>query len=735
MVGRLKFDKMAKMDLVSSPVLAYKLTQEEFDPDKYVKDICGNCNTHVELKEHQKKIKTLNEETAATLKRNVYRNYQQFIETSREISYLEAEMYQLSHLLTDQKSNLSTQLEMSLFGRSESIVSVDISDGQPSESDSYDEIMSLLENIDGLSSVLDVHDHNCLMEGDLLEIDQDSLGAVERVKGFLLDDFLVTACFVSNRLGPGRFKLKSVFEVDNVGVVNVHDMEGLRDAFRIMNFPTGETFTYQADDSQIKAKWLAKLEQTRQTFKLQLQKEVSAQSHMTLEQYDKEKNPFYDSGEEEEDDNIFETESSPTVVSKSDLLAVEWLRDVPDDLDVCIAQRDFEGAMSLIEKVNDYLKDSPSSLALNEVRSRVDHRVKQLSEALMTELEANQSILLHGGPQSSRRAVLLLNKLGKAHQACNLFLRNRSEAMKQSFRQLKIEGATALYITKLSNVFFTSLIECHKQFCKLFSECKGFKSAFIVWTNDELEYFVSKFSRQVFHCDITLSAIGICIGIATRHCNKLQENGLDLTFSMKKMLLENIKDAIYESHRHHVEAIKHRVVEEQWQPLNYSLRHDELDSLIFEMESMGVVTFNTVIIVEGSKCTVRLSNSTITFIKSVCGFVYDCLQLYSQELHQNIIHCLHNLFETQVSLFRSKLETGHRIEQSHFIIENATFVLETVLPVVEDTLKNRLRYVPDQMQSLHSEMAKLTSLAENLASKKSEKADASKKNPAVKSSV
>lgn len=35
---------------------------------------------------------------------------------------------------------------------------------------------------------------------------------------------------------------------------------------------------------------------------------------------------------------------------QSDLLAVEWLRDIPDDLDVCIAQRDFEGAMSLIEK-------------------------------------------------------------------------------------------------------------------------------------------------------------------------------------------------------------------------------------------------------------------------------------------------------------------------------------------------------------------------------------------------
>ena len=33
-------------------------------------------------------------------------------------------------------------------------------------------------------------------------------------------------------------------------------------------------------------------------------------------------------------------------------MAVEWLRDIPDDLDVCIAQRDFEGAMTLIEKGN-----------------------------------------------------------------------------------------------------------------------------------------------------------------------------------------------------------------------------------------------------------------------------------------------------------------------------------------------------------------------------------------------
>lgn len=45
----------------------------------------------------------------------------------------------------------------------------------------------------------------------------------------------------------------------------------------------------------------------------------------------------------------------------------------------------------------------------------------------MTELEANQSILLHGGPQSSRRAVLLLNKLGKSHQVAMMDAYNMTQ--------------------------------------------------------------------------------------------------------------------------------------------------------------------------------------------------------------------------------------------------------------------------------------------------------------------
>lgn len=33
-----------------------------------------------------------------------------------------------------------------------------------------------------------------------------------------------------------------------------------------------------------------------------------------------------------------------------DMLDVDWLKEIPDDLDVCIAQRDFDGAVDLIDK-------------------------------------------------------------------------------------------------------------------------------------------------------------------------------------------------------------------------------------------------------------------------------------------------------------------------------------------------------------------------------------------------
>ena len=58
-------------------------------------------------------------------------------------------------------------------------------------------------------------------------------------------------------------------------------------------------------------------------------------------------------------------------------------------------------------------------------------------------------------------------------QACDLFLKNRSASIKQSLRQLRIEGATSMYITKLCGVFFNHIIETGKEFRFTFAENQG----------------------------------------------------------------------------------------------------------------------------------------------------------------------------------------------------------------------------------------------------------------------
>jgi len=80
------------------------LESPNFDPQSYVKQLSQQSDGDRDLQEHRQKIQTLADETAQNLKKNVYKNYRQFIETAKEISYLESEMYQLSHILTEQKS-------------------------------------------------------------------------------------------------------------------------------------------------------------------------------------------------------------------------------------------------------------------------------------------------------------------------------------------------------------------------------------------------------------------------------------------------------------------------------------------------------------------------------------------------------------------------------------------------------------------------------------------------------
>ncbi|XP_078372315.1 exocyst complex component 8-like [Oculina patagonica] len=718
-----------KMDDVS-PQLASKFTSSSFDPEKYVRDLSAQCDTDAELQDHRKRIQTLSEETAVSLKKNVYKNYMQFIETSKEISYLEAEMYQLGHFLAEQKSILSSQQDMSLFGTQESSSST-----KPSKKD--EKGSSSIESVEGLASVLDITDVNCVFEGDLVEVDPETFLPRSKVHAFLLHDSMVVANIIQNRRGPVRFKFQCLFELENVAVVNMTSADGLKDAFKIFLFP--ETHVYQAESKQIKKEWLDRIEECKKNFKLKLEQEFtqgdievasegtctsSENTNPFLEEtgknpfLDDDKNPFTNDDDsknpfkESNSTNPFDEDEEPIASSSpasgsSKLVKVGkgWLRDLPEDLDMFIAQRDFERAMELIDRTNQYLKENSSSPVAKEIRVRLDRRVKLLVDALIDELDCSRSFLLHVGPRATRRAVSLLVRLGRASEACQLFLRNRSEAIKHSLRQLKIEGATSLYIAKLSSAFFSSVIETGKEFDQVFSANRGFSSAFVVWANTELQHFVSRFSCQVFRREMGVAAIGVCVSMARQQCEKLREIGLDLTFSMQQMLLRDIAEALLDTRDQMVKFARHRAMEANWKPMNFEGQTDQLQTLCGEMESCGIDNFNE-LVVDGNK--VELSSATVTFTKGVLGFVADGLSVNTPQLQPVFVNCIGDLFENQVVLFEAILKSGRYANQHDFILKNASFVLDTVLPLIKKRLK--VGSSPGRLLEIQSELKRLQAI-------------------------
>lgn len=92
---------------------------------------------------------------------------------------------------------------------------------------------------------------------------------------------------------------------------------------------------------------------------------------------------------------------------------------------------------------------------------------------------------------------MFFNGAGQSTKACELFLKNRAAAVQTAIRQLRIEGATLLYIHKLCNIFFTSLLETAKEFEMDFAGNTGCYSAFVVWSRSAIGMFVDAFSKQV----------------------------------------------------------------------------------------------------------------------------------------------------------------------------------------------------------------------------------------------
>lgn len=512
----------------SDALIEDRLSSDNFDIKQFVKEVASNYDSPREWLQHKKRIQSLADRTAHQLKQNVYKNYILFIDSSKEISSLESEMYQLSHNLHEQQELTHSLQTLSIMESQVAAQNTEASEKQEQHS-----ISVLLETVEGGSIVTEVPDRYLVHSGPLYEIDRESHKELGEVRAFLLNDSLMVASSVYKRRGPVKYSFQALYELDNMAIVDVKDTDTLKFSFKILMFPDSHLF--QAEGEEDKRQWIQLLETTKRRHKEEVDMaKRDAVRRARSQSLESSVGPFNLSPQRE---------PLSGEQKQADLLMEDWIKEVPENLDVYIAQREFDQAVELILKTKSFIKGFSDSHALRDIRAKLNHRINRLSEVLKKELETSPSGSLRGGPRAARRAVGLLIKLGRSAEACGLFLENYRQIILHDVDDVKMEGAINLYVTNFATTFFKGLRNAATEFERAFDKNYGSYSTFIDWCSKLLKLFAEKCSTVVFRSEegnseggkstgYPLSTITDCILSTMKECDALNDIGLDLSFAL-----------------------------------------------------------------------------------------------------------------------------------------------------------------------------------------------------------
>ncbi|OXU24983.1 hypothetical protein TSAR_014903 [Trichomalopsis sarcophagae] len=436
---------------------AKSFIEADFDAEKFVKDLSSQCVGAEELRQQRAKIQELSDTTSALLKHNVYQNYIQFIETAKEISHLESEMYQLSQLLSEQRSLLSvlaTHRKAGIVLEEDEFLQNNVLDVHSKEKEAKQKLTKLLENVDGAASLVETPGRICLYEGSLLELDPLDGTPLKRIHAYLFNDILMISSWLSNsnKRGPPKFRMQVVYDLKSLAVINVKDLGSIKLALKLLAFP--DTRIFQCPTATNKKEWLDKYDQAKKS-------RISQESSIINNQQQ-----LISSSLVSSDSNIVCIENE----IEFNEISPDWLLETTEDLDSYIAQRHFEDAYNLFYKAKAFVASNKTSRHLREIEIALNDRAYKLISVITKEIEssADAKSLQGGGLRSARRAVRLLIQLERTAKACQLYLRLCSAALKASIKRVKREGSTVAYVKQVSAIAFSNMAEVAREFLKNF---------------------------------------------------------------------------------------------------------------------------------------------------------------------------------------------------------------------------------------------------------------------------
>eukprot|EP00047_Mylnosiga_fluctuans_P015581 m.47737 g.47737 ORF g.47737 m.47737 type:complete len:631 (-) comp5996_c0_seq2:202-2094(-) len=484
----------------------------DFSAEDYVYGLCDIPDiTLADIQAQQERLKRHTETNSLALRANVNKNYANFIETAKETSKLESDMFELSNLLNEQSAILRG-------------LNLTLAPAATAQSPEVDSERLTLADVQGLerAGLSPLAATDCLAAGPLDLLDVESYSIRGHRHFFLLPDLLL----IARPSKPGKEKRLVFDDIAPLATLRIADPgDGDSDVCHFTLEADERVWLVAAPSPSDKRMWLTALRRA-------------------LGRHRGSKENFDD--DEGGDDHH------------------TWLHDAPEDIEVFIAQRAYESAVELVERAQDALHESTNRL--DALPQHIDACARKLAAALCKEM-SRPALRRHG----IRAAVQLLLRLDEHEKACRSYLETWSQTLQREFRRLKMEGSTELFVFKLSQMFYGLLRSTRHEFGYLFDNSAT--SAYVRWAHQQQAVFAAVFARQALESTTaSLATVAECVHVAQQSCAVLLQDGLDLEFSLLELLSPGIIHAIEEAGRSWISATAHHLTDETWEKHKFSSR-------------------------------------------------------------------------------------------------------------------------------------------------------------------
>lgn len=517
-----------------------EFADENFSPHAFVAAQVAQ-QSETGLRSLRATLESIQTTTQRQLKEQVFMNYAQFINISREIATLENDMLEFKELLGEWKQ-LPQQLHLQDTDDhvmdSDALMRHSLKRGSVADLESIykAQLASLWENIEGSQKFVPyVPGRHVIAEtSQFVEINSATYKTKQAVSLFLLDDLLLVATQRARHYGHQTYLVaERCFNLSEIVVVDLKDTKDVHNAIKIKRGK--ESVVYRTDRAQDKRALLRAFRSVGEALSAKMKKERMARAQSRRNA----------SGDPVLGDALDPTLQLDDATQRSDARVADvqalgtWLHQAVDDLSMHIALREWDVAVALVEDGKARLAKQPVSegplyLLVENFTACANSLVSAISAELVSSYQ-RKSVVVHD--------AALLVRLDKGREARDLLLEARADLLRRRTRQIRFEGDTSLYISELAMLYFTLIKNTGDWYMAAFKDYKmasgtliTLTTGFVQWASDQIRSYAETFRRQVYGANQDPRIVQEAKDITRKCAQILNDVGLGLNFLLSDLL-------------------------------------------------------------------------------------------------------------------------------------------------------------------------------------------------------